>query len=89
MIWPFRRSAIPFRRSASDTLMGLINVTIAVGIGVISGHYIFGEPLEQYWKEKRRQEANAIAAVKQQQLEQQQSGTQQNPHLSQQQGANR
>ena len=73
MIWPFRRSvAIPFRRNTGDTVMWLMNMTLAIGIGVVSGHYMFSEPLEQYWREKRRQEANAIAAVKQQQQQQQQ-----------------
>ena len=64
MIWPFRRSAaLPFRRNANDTLMWFMNLTVAVGIGVVSGNYMFKEPLEQYWTEKRRQEANAIAAL--------------------------
>lgn len=76
MIWPFRRSvAIPFRRNPADTIMWLMNLTVAVGVGVVSGHYVFSEPLEQYWREKRIQEANAIAAVKQQQQ-------QQNPQIS-------
>jgi hypothetical protein len=44
-----------------------MNMTVAIGVGVISGHYLLSEPLEQYWKEKRLQEANAIAAVQQQQ----------------------
>ena len=52
--------------------MGLMNVTVAIAVGAISGHYMFSEPLEEYWKEKRLQEANAIAAVKQQQQQQQQ-----------------
>jgi hypothetical protein len=50
--------------------MWFMNMTVAIGVGVISGHYLFSEPLEQYWKEKRKQEANAIAAVQQQQLQQ-------------------
>ena len=73
MIWPFRRSAaISFRRTTGDTVMWLMNLTVAIGIGVVSGHYMFSEPLEQYWKEKRLQEANAIAAVKEQQQQQNQ-----------------
>ena len=72
MIWPFRRSgSIPFRRSTGDTIMWFMNITVAIGIGVVSGHYMFSEPLEQYWREKRLQEANAIKAVKAQQQQQQ------------------
>ena len=71
MIWPFRRSpSIAFRRNTGDTVMWLTNITVAIGIGVISGHYMFSEPLEQYWKEKRLQEANEIAALKEQQQQQ-------------------
>lgn len=81
MIWPFRRSvALPFRRNAGHTVMGLMNVTVAIAVGAISGHYMFSEPLEEYWKEKRLQEANAIAAVKQQQ--QQQSASLSQPQVA-------
>jgi hypothetical protein len=53
--------------------MWFMNMTVAIGVGVISGHYLFSEPLEQYWKEKRIQEANAIAAVQQHQQQSMQS----------------
>jgi hypothetical protein len=76
MIWPFRRTIV-FRRNTGDTIIWFMNVTVAIGIGVISGHYMFNEPLEQYWKEKRIQEANAIAAVQKEQDNNQQQQQQQ------------
>ncbi|KAL8044655.1 hypothetical protein ABFX02_08G059300 [Erythranthe guttata] len=36
----------------------------AVVIGVVSGKAIFGPPLDEYWKNKLQQEANAAAAAK-------------------------
>jgi len=39
--------------------MRLFNMAVAAGIGVISGQYIFKEPLEAYWAERRAEEAAA------------------------------
>jgi C4-type Zn-finger protein len=53
----FSTSRLPFRRSYTDIMIGVFNISIAVGVGFISGQYIFREPLEQYWAEKNRQHA--------------------------------
>lgn len=29
----------------------IFNILVATGLGIVSGQYIFKEPLEQYWKE--------------------------------------
>jgi hypothetical protein len=84
-MWPFRRSIPSLRRNGSDTIMWLMNLTVAIGIGVVSGHYMFSEPLEQYWTEKRKQEANAIAAVRQQERMAQKQKQQQQHQQQQQQ----
>jgi hypothetical protein len=52
-----------FRSSASSFFVGMMNVTIAVGFGIISGHYMFKEPLEAYWKEQRQNELQAAKAA--------------------------
>lgn len=46
-----------FRRTGPA---GLMNIAVAAAVGVVSGHYIFKQPLEDYWTEKRLQEANAL-----------------------------
>jgi len=38
-----------FRRTGPSAL---INIAVAAAVGVVSGHYIFKEPLEEYWREK-------------------------------------
>jgi len=35
-----------------------MNIAVAALVGVVSGHYIFKQPLEDYWREKRLQEAS-------------------------------
>lgn len=48
-----------FRRTGPSRLVNIAFVSL---VGVISGHYIWKEPLEQYWREKRLQEQQALAA---------------------------
>ena len=48
-----------FRRTGPSSL---INIAFAAGVGVISGQYIFKEPLEEYWAEVRAREAAERAA---------------------------
>lgn len=46
-----------FRRGGSNFL-NYASVAVAAGVGVVSGHYIFDEPLKAYWREeneRRRQ----------------------------------
>lgn len=43
-----------FRRTGPSNL---VNIAFAAGLGVISGNYIFKEPLEEYWAEVRAREA--------------------------------
>ena len=45
-----------FRRTGPSSL---VNIAFAAGLGVISGQYIFKEPLEEYWAEVRAREAAA------------------------------
>jgi len=45
-----------FRNSGSGP-MRLLNLGVAAGVGVISGQYIFKEPLEEYWAERAAEEA--------------------------------
>jgi hypothetical protein len=54
MIW--QRGTLGFRPSGRAGWTSVMNVTVAVGVGVVSGHYIFKEPLDEYWKEKLREE---------------------------------
>jgi hypothetical protein len=54
-----------FRRTGPSSL---VNIAVISFIGVLSGRYIFQEPLEEYWKEQHRL-----------QNEQQQLGEQQHP----------
>ena len=49
-----------FRRTGPSAL---VNIGVASLIGVVSGHYIFSEPLEKYWKEQQQ-----IAQSEQQQI---------------------
>ena len=42
-----------FRRTGPS---GLVNIAVAAAVGVVSGHYIFKEPLDEYWKERLEQE---------------------------------
>jgi len=35
------------------------NILVGSALGIISGKYIFEEPLQQYWTEKRAEEAAA------------------------------
>jgi len=49
-----------FRRTGPSRL---VNIAVASLIGVISGQYIWKEPLEQYWREKRLQEQQKQQAL--------------------------
>jgi hypothetical protein len=40
-----------FRRTGPSSL---INIGFAALLGVVSGHYIFNEPLKQYWLEQQQ-----------------------------------
>ena len=40
-----------FRRTGPSSLL---NIAVAAGIGVVSGQYIFKEPLAEYWSEQNR-----------------------------------
>ena len=40
-----------FRRTGA--FGGMLSIAIAAGVGVISGQYIFKEPLEEYWREQK------------------------------------
>ena len=53
-IMVFQRARV--RSSTSSVLSGMMNVTIAAGVGFVSGYYIFKEPLEAYWREQRKLE---------------------------------
>jgi hypothetical protein len=46
-----------FRRTGPSSF---INIAVAAGIGIISGRYIFKEPLEEYWTEQRAIEAERL-----------------------------
>ena len=41
-----------FRRTGPSSLL---NIGVAALVGAISGHYIFKDPLEQYWREQKQQ----------------------------------
>lgn len=43
-----------FRRTGPNSLW---SIAIAAGVGVISGQYIFKQPLEEYWKEQHQKVA--------------------------------
>ena len=45
-------------RNSGSTGLRLMNMVVAAGIGVISGQYIFKEPLEHYWAEQHAAEAD-------------------------------
>ena len=45
-----------FRRRGGD-IGGLINIAVVACVGVVSGHYIFKDPLEDYWREKNQENA--------------------------------
>jgi hypothetical protein len=51
-----------FRRGSGPS--SLFSIGVAALVGVVSGHYIFHEPLEAYWKEQHQ--------IQQQQQHQQQ-----------------
>jgi hypothetical protein len=42
-----------------------VNIAVAAGVGTISGHYIFKQPLEEYWQEQYRlqKEQEAVTGV--------------------------
>lgn len=42
-----------FRRTGPSSLL---NIAVAAGVGVISGTYIFKQPLEEYWKEEHQRQ---------------------------------
>jgi hypothetical protein len=44
-----------FRRTGPSSLL---NIGFAALLGVVSGHYIFNEPLKQYWLEQQQQQQN-------------------------------
>jgi hypothetical protein len=52
----FRRPS--FRRTGPSSI---INIAVVTFVGVVSGNYIFGEPLRQYWEEQAKLEAQAKA----------------------------
>jgi hypothetical protein len=56
-----------FRRSSASAYF---NMAVAAGVGVISGHYIFKQPLEEYWREQHK--TNLLLQQDQQQQQQQQ-----------------
>jgi len=41
-------------RNSRGGLSRMLNLCVAAGVGVVSGHYIFKEPLEEYWAEQGR-----------------------------------
>ena len=45
-----------FRRTGPSSIVNIFVVTL---VGVVSGNYIFGEPLRQYWEEQAKLEAQA------------------------------
>ena len=45
-----RRRGFRLRRSAFGPPV-VVNFFVAAALGVVSGNYIFKEPIEQYWKE--------------------------------------
>jgi len=45
-----------FRRAGPSSLL---NIAVYSFIGVVSGNYIFGEPIRQYWAEQERLEVEA------------------------------
>lgn len=56
MMFHFDRPS--FRRSGPSSLL---NIAVVSFVGVVSGNYIFGEPLRQYWAEQAKIEAQAEA----------------------------
>jgi hypothetical protein len=46
-----------FRRSGGSSY---INIAVAAGVGVVSGHYIFKQPLEDYWSEENQKNRNLL-----------------------------
>lgn len=50
MYWKSFLRATGFRQSFRSTgPSSLLNLAVAAGLGVASGHYIFKQPLEEYW----------------------------------------
>ena len=55
MYWKSFLRAIGLRQSFRRTgPSSLLNIAVASAVGVVSGQYIFKEPLEQYWSEENR-----------------------------------
>jgi hypothetical protein len=57
-----------FRRGGSN-FFNYASIAVAAGVGVVSGHYIFDEPLKEYWREENERQ--------QRQQEQQEGGERQ------------
>jgi hypothetical protein len=55
-----------FRRSGGSDY---INIAVAAGVGVVSGHYIFKQPLEDYWREENQKSSSTEQQQQQQQQE--------------------
>ena len=53
---PFFSFSPTFRRTGPSSLL---NIAVYSFIGVVSGNYIFGEPIRQYWAEQERLEVEA------------------------------
>jgi hypothetical protein len=58
-----------FRRGGSN-FFNYASIAVAAGVGVVSGHYIFDEPLKAYWREEKE---------RQQRQQQQEGGERQTP----------
>jgi hypothetical protein len=44
-----------FRRGGSN-FFNYASIAVAAGVGVVSGHYIFDEPLKAYWREENERQ---------------------------------
>lgn len=47
-----------FRRTGASSLG---SIAMAAAVGTISGHYIFKQPLEDYWREENARQAEIAA----------------------------
>ena len=77
MYWKSFLRAIGARQSFRRTgPSSILNLAVAAGIGIASGHYIFKAPLEEYWSEQNRaeRERQQQSNEGQQQQQQQQLG---------------
>jgi hypothetical protein len=49
-----------FRRTGASSLT---SIAFAAFVGTVSGHYIFKQPLEEYWAHEHQVQADAAAAA--------------------------